>query len=227
MEDIESRRVWRLSTGRLLDECRVNDVPDRVLNRRLEEVDDIRVELTLKNAVEMFERKGPDVVEIFSQPRLCQELGGRTLAGIHLRPGYSLDMTTNDPLTGQPRDLSRPEVQSRVKKLIRDTQPFCVIGPPPCTAFSPLQEISRAKRNPKDMRRQPEEAKGHIRFCMDIYKMQMKGHRHFVHEHPVKSKAWDMPEVVELLMMPEVGSTTLHMCAFGMTSVDEHGEAPV
>ena len=54
--------------GKLLDECRVNDVPDHLLNRKLEEVDDIRVELTLKNAVETFEKKGPDVVEIFSQP---------------------------------------------------------------------------------------------------------------------------------------------------------------
>ena len=130
MEDIESRRIRSLSTGKLLDECRVNDAPDRILNRKLEDIDDIRVELTLKNAVEMFERKGPDVVEIFSQPRLCQELGGRTFAGMQLQPGYSLDLTTSDPMAGKPWDLSRPEVQSRVKKLIRDTQPFCVIGSP-------------------------------------------------------------------------------------------------
>ena len=48
-----------------------------------------------------------------------------------------------------------------------------------------------------------------------------------MHEHPENSKAWDMPEITELLMMPEVGSTVLHMCAFGMTSSDKDGEAPV
>ena len=36
-----------------------------------------------------------------------------------------------------------------------------------------------------------------------------------------------MPEVKQFLMRPEVDSTTLHMCALGVTGVDEIGEAPV
>ena len=75
---------------------------------------------------------------------------------------YSLDLTTVDTKTNQPWDLSKPEVQSRVRKLIRETQPFCVVGSPPCTAFSPLQEISRAKRDPKIMKKQLEEAGGSV-----------------------------------------------------------------
>ena len=90
MEDIESRRIWSLSTGKLLDECRVNDVPDRVLNRKLEDIDDIRVELTLKNAVEMFERKGPDVVEIFSQPRRARSWEAEPLRGCSCNRGIAL-----------------------------------------------------------------------------------------------------------------------------------------
>ena len=144
-----------------------------------------------------------------------------------MKPGYSLDLTMKDPATGAPWDLSKPEVQSRVRKLVRDTEPFCVVGSPPCTAFSALQEISRAKRDPREMRRQLEEGKRHIRFCIEIYKMQLEGRRHFVHEHPEGSKAWAMPEVVELFARPEVGSTVLHMCAFGMTAQDERGRAPV
>ena len=67
----------------------------------------------------------------------------------------------------------------------------------------------------------------HIRFCAEIYREQLKGHRHFVHEHPERSRAWNMKEMQELLMLPEVGSVVMHMCAFGMTSRDEKGEAPV
>ena len=84
------------------------------------QVDDIRVELTLKNSLKVFVRKGPDVVEIFSQPRLCQEVAGRKFGGTTLKPGLSLDLTMDDPAACQPSDLGRPEVQSRVVELIRD-----------------------------------------------------------------------------------------------------------
>ena len=50
--------------------------------------DDIRVEVTLKNALPLFEHKGPDVCEIYSQPRVRQEAMSK-----HLQPGWSLDLT--------------------------------------------------------------------------------------------------------------------------------------
>ena len=40
-----------------------------------------------------------------------------------------------------------------------------------------------------------EKGKEHIRFCIDVYKMQLARHQHFVHEHPAKSKAWQMKEM--------------------------------
>ena len=42
---------------------------------------------------------------------------------------------------------SKADIQSRVRKLVRDTQPYCVIVSPPCIPLSPLQEIGRAKRD--------------------------------------------------------------------------------
>ena len=69
--------------------------------------------------------------------------------------------------------------------------------------------------------------KAHIRFCLEIYAIQLKGKRHFVHEHPDRSRAWDMPEVKQFMLRPEVGAITLHMCAFGMKGRDELGEGLV
>ena len=77
------------------------------------------------------------------------------------------------------------------------------------------------------MKRQLEDAKAHIRFCLEIYTMQIKAKRHFVHEHPEKSRAWQMPEMVSFMMRPEVDSTVMHMCAFGLMGKDEIGEAPI
>ena len=197
------------------------------MNRVLKVVDNIRVEITLKQATKLYERVGPDVAEIYSQPRVCQEVDGRKFGGDTLRPGWSLDLTNKDPKTGKAWDLSRPDVQSRVRALVRSSQPYCVIGSPPCTPFSPLQEIGRAKRDPKIMAKELRDGEAHIRFCVEIYKMQIRAKRHFVHEHPEKSKAWKMPEIMELLMRTEVDSIVLHMCAFGMKAKDEKGEGLV
>ena len=225
--DIQHRKVWSLTSRKLLHECDVNDVTDEELNKQLPAPDNIRVELTLRNALKLFERRGPDVAEIFSQPRVCQEVGGRRFQGEELRPGWSLDLTMNDPKTGKPWDLSQASVQSRVRKLVRSTKPYCLIGSPPCTPFSPLQEISRAKRDPKIMAEELRQGQAHINFCLQLYAMQIAGKRHFIHEHPAGSKAWETNELKQFMMRPEVDSTILHMCAYGMTSVDEIGEGLV
>ena len=227
MADIHSRKVWSLSTGKIIDEGIIDDIADYRLHRALKEPDDIRVELVLKGALKLFERKGPDIVEIYSQPRVCQEVDGRDFLGERLRPGYSLDLTTKDPKTGLPWDLSSPTVQARVKELIKKTKPYCVIGSPPCTPFSPLQGLNNHRRDPKVVEREIQMGKKHMRFCLEIYAMQLAAHRHFVHEHPERSRAWLMPEMQQFLLRPEVGSVVMHMCAFGMTAKDEHGRAPV
>ena len=97
----------------------------------------------------------------------------------------------------------------------------CIIGSPPCTAFSPLHEIGRKKRDPAAMKRELEEGKRHMRFCLEIYMMQIREHRHFVHEHPERSKAWQMKEIVGLVAMPEVGTVDMHMCVYGCVSYQE------
>ena len=90
MMDIQHRKVWSLNTGKLIDECDIDDVPDDELHRRLPEQDNIRVEVTLRNSIEVSERKGPAVCEIFSQPRVCQEVDRRKFGGTRLsRVGVS------------------------------------------------------------------------------------------------------------------------------------------
>ena len=158
-----------------------------------------------------------------SQPRVCMEADKRDFDGQRIQPGWSLDLTTNDPKTGQPWDLADKGVQSRVKKLVRSTQPYCIIGSPPCAPFSRLQEISRAKRNPKTMAEELRKGKEHIRFGVEVYRMQIAQKRHFIHEHPATATSWQMEEIKELLMEPMVDAEVIHMCAYGMKPEDESG----
>ena len=81
IDDVFHRKIWSLSTGKLIDECEIDSTADSKLNRELGHTDDIRVELILKNATKLFERKGPDIVDMFSQPWLCQEVAGRNFGG--------------------------------------------------------------------------------------------------------------------------------------------------
>ena len=133
MEDVKIRRVWSLSRGVLIDECEIEDVFDAVLNRELKEPDDIRIELVFKGAQDLYMRPRPDVAEIYSNPRVCQEATVRKYSRKLLKPGWSLDLSTKDPLTGRPWDLSNRNVQARVRKLVIETEPFCIVGSPPCT----------------------------------------------------------------------------------------------
>ena len=63
----------------------------------------IRAELTTKGALKLFEMKGPDVVEVFSQLRIVK--GAGIQKRFKIQPGWSLDLTLDDPLTGKPCDL--------------------------------------------------------------------------------------------------------------------------
>ena len=86
---------------------------------------------------------------------------------------------------------------------------------------SPLQEISRAQRDPKVMTKELKDGKDDVKFCIGICQRKLEGRRHFIHEQPEKSK------LIELLMHPEIGSVVLHMCAVGRVAEDEKGEALV
>ena len=51
MDEIQTHKIWSLTTGKLIDECEVDHTPDHLLKRELPAPDDIRVELVLKGGV--------------------------------------------------------------------------------------------------------------------------------------------------------------------------------
>ena len=227
IEDVHLRRTWSLTSGKLIDECEVDMVTDEVLRRPLPEPDDIRVELVMKGAQDMYMRPHPDVVEVYSNPRVCQEATSRKYEGLDLRPGWSLDLTTKDPSTGNPWDLSCPKVQAKVRKMVRETQPYCIVGSPPCTPFSQLQGLNNFRRDPIIVGKELELGKRHIRFCLELYEIQLRGNRHFVHEHPAGSTAWKMTEMQQFILTHGTETVITNMCSFGMTAKDEQGEGLV
>ncbi len=225
MSEVHKRITRNLHTGQVIDECVVDDVPDAMLHRPLARPTDIRVELVMKGAMRMFETKNVDIAEVFSPPRVAQEAVMSSYDGARLTPGWSLDLTREDPTTGQPWDLGRKEVRQRVRRLVKDTMPFLLIGSPPCTVFSSLQNLSKHKRDDATYQRALHAAKEHVKFCLELYDVQMKAGRYFLHEHPHSAKSWEMPEVLKMLTLSEVDTVVCDMCAFGMVIKDQDGEA--
>ena len=216
MEDVHRRSRWSMSKGKVIDDCVVDDTSDETLNRWLDRPDDIRVELTMKGALSMFHRHGADVSEVYSQPRIAQAAASFNKGDVELQPGWSLDLTRADPSTGKAWDLSKPEVQSRVVKLVRSTQPLFLIGSPPCTAFSPLQNLSRAKRDPVIVQAELEAGRVHLAFSMRLYMMQIEAGRFFVHEHPHDAASWSGEVVMKVASIPGAETAVVDMCAYGM-----------
>ena len=67
------RTVWDVDTGKMLNDCIIEDTADEELYRALDFEANIRVELVLNNALDLYKQVGSDVVEVFSSPRIAQE----------------------------------------------------------------------------------------------------------------------------------------------------------
>ena len=142
--------------------------------------------------------------------------------------GWSLDLNHDDPITGTKWDLSLPNVQQKVLKMIREEKPQMIIGSPPCSLFSILQN-GNPNNGSKELLEEYEKAKENVRFCIKIYRMQMEAGRMLMHEHPTCASSWKLPEIDSLKKEVGVYYRNIHMCAYGLkarnTKGDELGSA--
>eukprot|EP00973_Karenia_brevis_P071117 9880493-Karenia_brevis.AAC.1 len=140
---------------------------------------------------EIMHLQSPDVVEIYSPPRVTQQAKLYTL-----KPGWSLDLTTVDE-NGEPWDFNKIHMKNKaIRKIIQD-EPMLVIGSPMCTNFSQLMNINWSRMSQEDVQKRWEEAVMHIEFCAFIYKLQAEHGRYFLHEHPLGATSWQLPAIQE------------------------------
>ena len=101
-------------------------------------------------------------------------------------PGFAFDITVMDPLDGRPWDFSIESKRRRARQLIREQNPYVLIGSPMCTHFCTWQALNYAKSEDKDrMDRARTAAEVHINFVASLYEEQMDAGKYFLHEHPM------------------------------------------
>ena len=92
-------------------------------------------------------------------------------------------------------DFDEESDRTRAWKLIHKSNPYVIIGFPPCTMCSNLQELNRYMHTNEPERSSKFEselknARRHIEFCIQLYRHQLRQGRHFLHEHPWGARSW-------------------------------------
>ena len=109
------------------------------------------------------------ITELYSPPRivpLAERCG--------LKAGYSLDLAVRGP-DGHFGDFTRLGDRVKVWKLIARDRPCIIIGSPPCTLFSQLQNLSRGKPGGEERYPHPRtHAELHLAFCTRVYRHQLR-----------------------------------------------------
>ena len=164
------------------------------------------VEALLKDLKSAVEVRAPDVVEIFSEPRITEEA-----KKFGLKVGEAMDIKTG-------WDFNKPEDRARAKEYIQRVKPKLVVGCPMCKMFSRLQCMS-----PWTQKKDEEYRKAvvHLKFVVEIYEMQIDGGRFFLHEHPEGASSWELPEIKKLMRRIGVWRATGDQCMYGLSTRGE------
>ena len=88
-------------------------------------------------------------------------------------PGMASDFTLTN-LKGEPWDVTDPAKRDEAEKLLDEQRPHLLIGSPMCTACSNIQNLNKAKRDPKVVAAEIEKARVHLGWCCHLYKQQIE-----------------------------------------------------
>ena len=161
---------------------------------------------------EVLELMSVDVVEAYSLPRVAKVAGQ-----MGLKPGESMDLTTGWDFTLERHRQAAIDYVNKVK-------PRLVIGSPMCTMFSALQHLSKNERRP-GWEDKFAEAKRHIEFVVELYEIQWRAGRLFLHEHPATATSWDLECIRQLESKFGVVLTRADQCMYGLETYGKQGEA--
>ena len=98
-----------------------------------------------------------------------------------MMPGLALDVTVDDD-TGQPYDFSVKAQRDKAEALLDAQQPVLLIGSPMCTAFSVIQAINKARRDPAIVERKLVAGRLHLAWCCHLYRKQILRGAYFLRE---------------------------------------------
>ena len=85
-----------------------------------------------------------------------------------MMPGLALDLTTTNS-KGELWDFDDPVKRKEAEELLDEQKPQLFIGSPMCIAFSNIQNLNKAKRDPSVVAAEIEKARVHLKWCCHLY----------------------------------------------------------
>ena len=156
-----------------------------------------------------------DFVELYNPGNFTANKG-------ELVAGTVIDCKVNPHL-----DLTSSQVRQEVATLIEREDPLFLIGAPPCTVFSSMQNINQRHNVGEAWELKYQQGLAHLEYAVQLYWEQISRGRFFIHEHPATASSWGLPLIQELERHPGVQVVTGDMCRWGMTlNKDTSDEEP-
>eukprot|EP00435_Cladocopium_sp_Y103_P030018 s1428_g7.t1 len=146
----------------------------------------------------------PKILEVYSPPRVTKEA-----EKFGFTAGGALDLSTG-------WDFCKPSHQQAARRLVNELQPVLVILSPPCTTFSALRHLSNFKRDPAIVAKEEAEGRLHVRFSVQLARIQLRAGRGFLFEHPRNASSWTTTELQQLKDQDGVFAVAVDLCRFGL-----------
>ena len=150
-----------------------------------------------------------DFVELFNPGNFKEQKSSLVAGGTY-------DVRVNPAI-----DLTRDSVRQQVRKDIEREDPLILLGAPPCTVFSPMQNINQKHHIGEAWEKKKQDGMDLLLFATQCYWDQIERGMFFLHEHPATASSWGMTALQELEAYPGVHVVTADMCRWGMRVRDE------
>ena len=157
----------------------------------------------------------------YCNPGCFTELAGE----FGMLPGLIADIDLNDRESQEPLDMTLEVNQQRYMAALEDQDPYLVIGAPPCTRYSRLQNLNRGKQDPEKMARDDAQDEALLHFAAKVYEDRHSKGRWFLHEHPWSATSWQDKRVMEVASLPGVFIARGEMCVWGLKAADPDGQS--
>jgi hypothetical protein len=144
------------------------------------------------------------VAEFYSPPRVVP-----MASNMGLRASVSLDLQNG-------HDFLQAGCCEQSLGYLSTTGVLMLIMSPPCTVFSPLQELWNIHRmNEAKWKQIWEDGVALFKHAVTCAFTQINLGRLFIIEHPVNATSWKLPTTLDLLAHPDTKSVIFDQCAFG------------
>ena len=83
--------------------------------------------------------------------------------------------------------------------------------------------MNRKKMDPMRVEVLIKEAVQHLHFVTGLYKLQLEGGQHFLHEHPATASSWADPLMERLMKQKGVSNVVSDQCEYGFLTPGPNG----